>query len=75
LVDKRIEEGLPFRLLVPDTVLPEASSENTSKNNEIRGFKESPMVLVFNEREVMIFFKFNGGRQDYRASTVTARCT
>lgn len=65
LVDKQIEEGLPFRLLVPETVLPEALSENPSKNIKIRGFKESPVVLVLNEKEAMVFFKFKGGRQDY----------
>ena len=65
LVDKQIVAGLPFKLLVPETFLPDALAQNPRENIEIRGFKECPAVIVINEKEAMIFFKFIGGRLDY----------
>jgi len=65
LVDKQIEEGLPFKLMVPENILSDAVSQSTSKKIKIRGFKECPAVIVLNEKEAMIFFKFKTGRIDY----------
>lgn len=65
LVDKQIDEGLPFKLMVPENILHDALSQSTSKYIEIRGFKECPAVIVLNEKEAMIFFKFKTGRMDY----------
>lgn len=65
LVDKQIEEGLPFKLMVPENILSDAVSQSTSKYIEVRGFKECPAVIVLNENEAMIFFKFKTGRIDY----------
>ncbi|MCW4012580.1 MAG: hypothetical protein NWF07_06250 [Candidatus Bathyarchaeota archaeon] len=65
LVDKRIEEGIPFKLMVPESFLPDALAQNPSKSIEIRGFTECPAVIVLNEKEAMIFFKFKGGPIDY----------
>ena len=65
LMDQRIEEGLTLKLLVPETILADVLSQNFSKNIEVRGFKECPAVIVLNEKEAMVFFKFTGGRLDY----------
>ena len=65
LVNPRIEEGLPFKLLIPEAVLLQAQSLNPSQNIEIRGFKSCPVVVVLSEKAGMIFFRFTGGRLDY----------
>lgn len=65
LVDKQIEAGIPFKLMVPESIFSDALSKNPSKNIEIRGFKECPAVIVLNEKEALVFFKFKGGRIDY----------
>ena len=65
LMDKRIEEGLAFKLMVPMSILPEALSQTHSTNIEVRGFQECPAVIVVSEKAAMIAFPFTGGRLDY----------
>ena len=65
LVEKQIMAGLPFRLLIPDVVLPNALAQNPNRNIEIRGFKDCPVIIVLNEKESMVAFNSVGGRIDY----------
>ncbi len=65
LMDKRVEEGLALKLMVPMSILPEAQSQTHSKNIEVRGFQECPAVIVVSEKAAMIVFPFTGGRLDY----------
>ena len=65
LIDQRLERGLTFKLLIPETILADVMSQSNNKNIEIRGLKECPAVIVVSEKEAMVFFSFLDGRFDY----------
>jgi predicted transcriptional regulator len=63
LMDEKIQQGIEFRLMIPEKFLPTIPTVNG--NVEVRGLEEVNAVVAVSEREAAFFLPFTGGRIDY----------
>ncbi len=65
VMDKKIQEGLRFKFLIPESRLPPNSLGIA--NMEMRGLTDIPFIIAVTEKEALTCFRSIEGRMDYAA--------
>jgi predicted transcriptional regulator len=66
IMNKRVEQGLHVKALIPEERLPTGTHmTETPKNVEFNGLSELPAIVAITEKEAGVCFMQLGGRMDY----------